>query len=597
MDQGIASRQYVHAGLALALGLLALGAAPARAIDAACTQSTNLLIYRCPEESVDWYDSYTDIIDTVDAAVCDKRAGCTITGTLTLSSAPVFSGGLTSTITTNADQFNGTGSAASALELELSSITAQGNIFNAAGRLLKLSAGNQVPEVLLSTNIVLNSSSPAHLPSTQTFIGANTFASSTTFTGGIFGTTRFHGDTVIGDAAADSMTLNASTVIIADLQPSALTFSTSATGTGWFRLATDDGLYAGFAGPSGVFIDFHSGTPLVFGGFFDFGQNGGEMKLGTSQNKRLRLDTNDLTRVTIEGDGYTTFAASVTVLGKDGQRAALFKSSNPAAGLLIQAQNTATSGFAGIEVYDSTGTDIGGLNWWGPGQSGYGSGSLLIGTAKVYPISIPTNNVERIRVDGNGGVTVTSTMSLTATGSNFGLAMSTAIGLSNTTGGTEGGLSYHRANTDLNVGTMTIRMGTWKAYTPTWTATVTNPTLNNGTIEGFYTKIGRTVIVRIRLLVGTTTAMGEGTYRFSLPVTAVTDWHYGGSRSSCGTWASENDGIANYGGGVQPTSTTTIQMFGHSTSANMALAFVTHAAPFTWDDNDHLSLICVYEGT
>ena len=37
------------------------------AIDAACTQTTNLSIYRCPENSVDWYDSYTGIVDNLEA--------------------------------------------------------------------------------------------------------------------------------------------------------------------------------------------------------------------------------------------------------------------------------------------------------------------------------------------------------------------------------------------------------------------------------------------------------------------------------------------------------------------------------------------------
>ena len=65
-------------------------------------------------------------------------------------------------------------------------------------------------------------------------------------------------------------------------------------------------------------------------------------------------------------------------------------------------------------------------------------------------------------------------------------------------------------------------LGGWTSYTPAWTATTTNPTLGNGTIVGRYLKIGRTCHVMLRLVIGSTTAAGSGSYRLSLPATAVT---------------------------------------------------------------------------
>lgn len=63
--------------------------------------------------------------------------------------------------------------------------------------------------------------------------------------------------------------------------------------------------------------------------------------------------------------------------------------------------------------------------------------------------------------------------------------------------------------------------GAWTAYTPSWTAATTNPSLGNGTIAGRYQKVGRQVTIHINLIAGSTTAYGSGNYNFSLPFTAA----------------------------------------------------------------------------
>lgn len=60
------------------------------------------------------------------------------------------------------------------------------------------------------------------------------------------------------------------------------------------------------------------------------------------------------------------------------------------------------------------------------------------------------------------------------------------------------------------------------AYTPTWTATGSNPSLGNGTIAGHYTRAGNIVTVTISLTAGSTSTYGAGDYLFSLPFTAQT---------------------------------------------------------------------------
>jgi hypothetical protein len=60
----------------------------------------------------------------------------------------------------------------------------------------------------------------------------------------------------------------------------------------------------------------------------------------------------------------------------------------------------------------------------------------------------------------------------------------------------------------------------WTVYTPSWTASITNPNIGNGTIVGRYKAIGKTVFVSVKITMGTTTTYGSGTWRISLPVNA-----------------------------------------------------------------------------
>lgn len=61
----------------------------------------------------------------------------------------------------------------------------------------------------------------------------------------------------------------------------------------------------------------------------------------------------------------------------------------------------------------------------------------------------------------------------------------------------------------------------WQSYTPTWTASTTNPTIGNGSLVGRYMRIGKTVHVSITIAGGSTTTAGTGTYLFGLPTTSA----------------------------------------------------------------------------
>jgi hypothetical protein len=61
----------------------------------------------------------------------------------------------------------------------------------------------------------------------------------------------------------------------------------------------------------------------------------------------------------------------------------------------------------------------------------------------------------------------------------------------------------------------------WTSYVPVWTASGTNPVINNGTIEGWYKVIGKTCFVRGNIAMGSTTTFGTGEWYVSIPLTAA----------------------------------------------------------------------------
>ena len=57
---------------------------------------------------------------------------------------------------------------------------------------------------------------------------------------------------------------------------------------------------------------------------------------------------------------------------------------------------------------------------------------------------------------------------------------------------------------------------TGTAFTPTWTASTTNPAIGNGTISARWFKIGNLIFFRIKVTAGSTTTFGTGSYTFTL---------------------------------------------------------------------------------
>lgn len=135
----------------------------------------------------------------------------------------------------------------------------------------------------------------------------------------------------------------------------------------------------------------------------------------------------------------------------------------------------------------------------------------------------------------------------------------------------------------------------WTSYTPAWTATTTNPVLNNGTIVSAYSQIGKVVNFRIRLVMGSTTTFGSGTYTFSLPTTAVDPITT--SYFPIGQWqALDASSGNNYGSQNGMFTSTTFQLLIPSiATAGQFGGLVTAAAPVTWAVSDVIQIKGSYE--
>src|SRR5690242_17937039 len=57
----------------------------------------------------------------------------------------------------------------------------------------------------------------------------------------------------------------------------------------------------------------------------------------------------------------------------------------------------------------------------------------------------------------------------------------------------------------------------WTSYTPVWTGTTTNPVIGNGSLNGRYARLGKTLDVFIQITMGSTTTFGSGAWLLTLP--------------------------------------------------------------------------------
>jgi hypothetical protein len=137
---------------------------------------------------------------------------------------------------------------------------------------------------------------------------------------------------------------------------------------------------------------------------------------------------------------------------------------------------------------------------------------------------------------------------------------------------------------------LTDLQAAWTSYTPTWTASTTNPAIGNGTIAGAYTRIGKTVLFRVNITAGSTTTYGSGQYRISLPVTA-------GSAAVQLLAGDALIGGAAYDirGRITSGAPTYTALYCTPTTAGNAWRFVTPTAPATFANGSVLTVCGSYE--
>lgn len=124
----------------------------------------------------------------------------------------------------------------------------------------------------------------------------------------------------------------------------------------------------------------------------------------------------------------------------------------------------------------------------------------------------------------------------------------------------------------------------------TWTPTLANLTLGNGTVIARFTRIGRTIHFIFVFTLGSTSAVGTAP-TFTLPVTVASHWP---AFTQIGTTAMHDVGVGIYNGEVRAdtSSVAGIRRIGGSGSASVQ---ITATVPFTWTTGDYFASVGTYE--
>lgn len=149
---------------------------------------------------------------------------------------------------------------------------------------------------------------------------------------------------------------------------------------------------------------------------------------------------------------------------------------------------------------------------------------------------------------------------------------------------TDGGIKYDRTNEKLLIGdgsnTQAVQTGAWTTFTPT----MTNVTLGNGTLTGRYALSGKSCFVNITFTMGSTSSV-SGVIKFNLPVQAANT-----NRQTLSV--SALDSGTNYRMGVcviDANATLTTHINGDNT------AEWNTTVPITWANGDLISISGAYE--
>lgn len=174
-----------------------------------------------------------------------------------------------------------------------------------------------------------------------------------------------------------------------------------------------------------------------------------------------------------------------------------------------------------------------------------------IGGGGIVAVSSKTANYTIVNTDGlilvnatSGGFTITLPTAVGITGKKFQVkrmdqTLTEIVTLATTSSQTIDGVTTKKLCTqyeeftvisdgsDWIVSSHTYN-GAYNSYNPTITASVTNPTIGNGTWSGQWRRDGRFAEVEVMILTGTTGTAGSGDYLLDLPIGVGIDSGSGG---------------------------------------------------------------------
>ena len=146
--------------------------------------------------------------------------------------------------------------------------------------------------------------------------------------------------------------------------------------------------------------------------------------------------------------------------------------------------------------------------------------------------------------------------------------------------------TYTQSQIDALIGGTGSLSGAWTSYTPT----ITGASLGNGTLDAKYKQIGKTVFVRFKFTLGSTSSINGCT--ITKPITSVTP----PSASAIAPCALRDTGVAAYIGIVAEADTTTFYIANLKVDTTYpTYPAITSTTPFTWGSGDEISFTCIYE--
>ncbi len=131
----------------------------------------------------------------------------------------------------------------------------------------------------------------------------------------------------------------------------------------------------------------------------------------------------------------------------------------------------------------------------------------------------------------------------------------------------------------------------WQSYTPTWT----NFTVGNGTNTASYTRVGKLVIMRQKLVRGSTTTFSGLVPTFTLPINC--DTTLGVGSRPLGNLMLEDLSAGSFLGYYKLASASTVEPVCLTANTTYAtVSRISSTAPFTWTTGDYLAGTLMYLG-